>query len=401
MSKIAIVGFGVVGLGVYEAIEKKKEQIRTRCGEDIEVKYILDVLDFPGTPYEEKVIHDFSLIEKDPEVGIIVETIGGAGAAYEFTKRALSARKSVVTSNKELVATHGKELLELAREHGARYLYEGSVGGGIPVIRPMENCLAANDIREIYGILNGTTNFILAKMIKEGKILEEALKDAQALGYAERDPSADLDGPDAVRKICILASIASGRHIKPEQVWCEGMRGITVEDIAFADRADMVIKFLGRCVKKGDGMVVYVAPHLIPKHRPLACVDGVFNGITVVGDEVDELMFYGRGAGAAPTASAVMGDIVDILENPDRRGRLWEDGSRYVEDCRVLENRWYVRMTGDLRTAEEIFGEFTAIIQSGGEVVFITAKMDGYSFEQRIKILKEFSIVNSSFRILD
>ena len=349
MINAAILGFGTVGSGVAEVIEGNNAQVSKAAGDQVSLKYILDVREISGTPFDEKVIHDFSIIELDPEVNVVIETIGGATIAYEYTSRALAAGKSVVTSNKELVATHGYELIRMAEEHGVNYLFEASVGGGIPILHPINTCLGANQITEIVGILNGTTNYILTRMIKDGISFEDALAEAQANGYAERNPAADVEGPDACRKICILASLAFGRHIYPDQVPTEGITKITLADVSCAEKAGCRVKLLGRAVPRGDGLVcAYVAPHLVPEENPLANVKGVFNAITVVGNAVGATMYYGQGAGKLPTASAVVADVIDIARNGDRGTIMsWEEGGDdTVYSTDELSNRWYVRASG-------------------------------------------------------
>ena len=302
--------------------------------------------DFPDSPFAGRFVKDFGVIENDPEVDIVVETIGGAGVALDFTRRALAAGKSVVTSNKELVAAHGYELTQAAKEKGVCYLFEASVGGGIPIIRPLSQCLAANEILEIYGILNGTTNYILTRMIRAGLTFDAALAEAQEKGYAERDPSADVDGHDACRKICILAALAFGRHIYHDQVATQGIRGVTLEDVAYADSVGYKIKLLGRAIRQPEGKVcAFVAPHLVPGENPLAGVEDVFNAIAVTGNAIGDVMFYGRGAGKLPTASAVVADVIDVARNMGHRKALsWEPGGQDAA-CGTdeLKSRWYVR----------------------------------------------------------
>ena len=292
MVNVAILGFGVVGSGVAEVLATNGAHIDRKVDDLIRLKYILDVRDFPDSPFADKVVHDFSIIENDPEVNIVVETIGGAKVALDFTRRALMAGKSVVTSNKELVAEHGCELLRLAQEKGVSYLFEASVGGGIPIIRPLNQCLAANEIEELCGILNGTTNYILTRMIRAGLSFDAALKEAQQNGYAEQDPTADIEGHDACRKICILASLAFGRHVYPRQVPTEGITGVTLSDVAYAESCGKKIKLLGRAMRRDDGKVcAYVAPHLVDGEDPLAGVEDVFNAITVKGNAIGDVMF--------------------------------------------------------------------------------------------------------------
>ena len=346
MVNVAILGFGTVGSGVAEVLTGHENSIERKAGGLIRLKYILDVRDFTDSPFADQFVKDFGVIENDPEVDIVVETIGGAAVALDFTRRALEAGKSVVTSNKELVATHGYELTQLAKEKGVCYLFEASVGGGIPIIRPLSQCLAANEILEIYGILNGTTNYILTRMIRAGLTFDAALKEAQDNGYAERDPAADVEGHDACRKICILAAIAFGRHIYPDQVPTQGITGVTLADVDYAESAGKKIKLLGRAIRREDGRVcAYVAPHLVDRSNPLAGVEDVFNGISVRGDAIGDVMFYGRGAGKLPTASAVVADVMDVARNMGSRKALsWEPGGGdAVCGADALASRWYVR----------------------------------------------------------
>lgn len=347
MVNVAVLGFGVVGSGVAEVLSTNEKHIGQKADGLICLKYILDVRDFPDSPFAGKVIHDFSIIEHDPEVSIVVETIGGTAAAKDFTQRALRAGKSVVTSNKELVAAHGYELLQLAKEYGVSYLFEASVGGGIPIIRPLNQCLAANQIEEICGILNGTTNYILTRMIRAGLSFDAALREAQANGYAEQDPTADIEGHDACRKICILASLAFGRHIYPSQVPAEGITGVSLADIAYAGAAGKKIKLLGRAFRQdGSAVCAFVAPHLVDLENPLSGVEDVFNAIAVKGNAIGDVMFYGRGAGKLPTASAVVADVIDAAKQRDSRRRLeWGPGGA---DAAVapdsVRSPWYVRL---------------------------------------------------------
>lgn len=345
MLNVAILGCGTVGSGVAEILMGHRQSLAERVGEEVNLKYILDLRDLPGE-LADKLVKDFSVIEQDPDVNIVVETMGGTGAALDFTRRALNAGKSVVTSNKEVVATYGYELTQLAREKGVCYLFEASVGGGIPVIRPLSQCLAANDVLELRGILNGTTNYILTRMIRAGLSFEEALAEAQEKGYAERDPSADILGHDACRKICILSDIAFGRHISPDQVKAEGITGITAADVAFAGEAGKKIKLLGRAIRKEDGTIsAFVSPHLVDESDPLAGVEDVFNAVSVTGDSVGEVMFYGRGAGKLPTASAVVADVLDIANHKGNRKPIcWAaGGDDVVSPESGHDGIWYVR----------------------------------------------------------
>ncbi len=314
MAKIAILGFGTVGSGVYEVLTTNAEGIEKRAGQAIEPAYIVDIREFPGHPAEKLFTKNFEDILNDKEVTVVAEVIGGATVAYEFTKKALRAGKSVVTSNKELVATHGAELLKLAEENGVTYLFEASVGGGIPIIHPLHQCLTANEITEIFGILNGTTNYILTRMIKDGQSFEEALKKAQELGYAEANPAADVEGIDACRKIAILADLAFGKEMNPDKISTEGITKITSRDVAAAEKLGCVIKLIGYCRKEDDRVYARVSPMVVPCESALSGVDDVFNAILVRGNAIGDAMFYGKGAGKLPTASAVVADIIDAAQ---------------------------------------------------------------------------------------
>ena len=358
MAKIAIMGFGTVGAGVAEVARMNRDTIAQRLGEEVYVKYILDVRDFAGSPYADRMIKDFSIIENDPEVEVVVESIGGAKVALDFTRRALLAGKHVVTSNKELVATHGRELLEIAREKNVNYLFEASVGGGIPVLRPLFQCLAGNEIEEIYGILNGTTNYILTRMVKGGISFADALKEAQAKGYAEKDPTADVEGIDAGRKICILSDLAWGKEVSPADITMEGISAIHLTDVDIAARAGYRVKLLGRALRlEGGKQAAYVAPHLVREDCPIATVDDVFNGIMIRGNAVGDVMFYGRGAGDLPTASAVMGDVIDAVQHREKRRDLgWSQGAELVR-ASALPMKWYLRGDFSLEDARTVCGQ--------------------------------------------
>ena len=312
MVEIAVMGHGVVGSGVVEVLTTHRESIARRAQEEIGIKYILDLRDFPDSPYADKFTKNFEDIVNDPEVRVVVEVMGGLRLAFEYVCRCMEAGKSVVTSNKELVAAKGAELLKIARDHNVNFLFEASVGGGIPIIRPLHQCLAANDVIEIAGILNGTTNFILTKMIRESMSFEDALALAQKLGYAERNPAADVEGHDACRKICILASLAYGKHVYPEQVHTEGITDITLADVEYAENWGGVIKLIGQVKKQTSGKLqIIVCPMFVPAESQLSSVDDVFNGILVRGDATGDVVFYGKGAGKLPTASAVVADVID------------------------------------------------------------------------------------------
>ena len=399
MVNVAVLGFGVVGSGTVEVLDKNSGRIARNAGQEIKVKRILDIRDFPDSQYKSLFINDFEVIINDPDIAVVVETIGGTGAALEYTQRCLEAGKSVVTSNKELVAAHGCELLKLAGERGVNYLFEASVGGGIPIIRPVAQCIAANMINEIYGILNGTTNYILTEMEKNDAEFENALSDAQRKGYAESDPSADIDGHDACRKICILSSLAFGHHIYPEHVPTEGIRGVTMDDLSFADKLGCRIKLLVRARAVGDKIAVYVAPHLISRNNLLSVVDGVMNGIVVRGNAVGDLLFYGAGAGKMPTASAVAADVIDAVKHMHARKLLgWEEGGAdTLADSTQLESAWYVRTDAARETIERVFGEVAFAGGGGSATAFRTAFMNG----RKIRNLLDRGIpALSLFRVL-
>ena len=402
MVNVAILGVGTVGSGVAEVLTGHESSIAQKADGLVKLKYILDVREFPDSPFADRFVKDFSVIESDPEVDIVVETIGGATVALDFTRRALAAGKSVVTSNKELVATHGYELLQLAKEHGCSYLFEASVGGGIPILRPLTSCLAANELSQVTGILNGTTNYILTRMIKAGLTFEQALKEAQANGYAEKDPTADVEGHDACRKTCILAALAFGRHVYPRQVPTEGISGVTLADVAYAESCNRKIKLLGRAVKQDDGKIcAYVAPHLVDSEAPLAGVEDVFNAIMVKGDAIGDVMFYGRGAGKLPTASAVVADVMDAARHIRSRKRIeWGPGGDEVAvGPEQLSFRWYVRAQGTAEDARAVPG--ASLLSRPGapadEVAFLTGSMTRARLEETCGALR----LQSVFRVLE
>ncbi|MFA9380737.1 MAG: homoserine dehydrogenase [Acetanaerobacterium sp.] len=411
MANIALLGHGVVGSGVAEVLLKNKVSLEAKLGEEVYLKYILDLRDF-DVPYKERFTKDFNDILNDKSVSIVVEVMGGIGAAYDFVKICLENGKSVVTSNKELVAKKGAELLRIARTNNVNFLFEASVGGGIPIIRPMHQCLAANEIREVAGILNGTTNFILTKMIREQTPFADALALAQSLGYAERDPSADVEGDDACRKICILASLAYGKHVYPEQVKTEGITKLELADVAYAESAGRVIKLIGRCKKLSNGKLeIMVSPALLPRDSQLAGVDDVFNGILVRGDATGDVVFYGKGAGKLPTASAVVADIIDEIKHKDTiRTLYWEDGEEgYVEDSANYRTRMYIRCkTADsaktLADAAALLGEVTPLARSGaaGECAFLTPEYTEREFSEKIAALEASGAkILGQIRLLD
>ena len=411
MISVAIMGHGVVGSGVAEILYTHKQKLFAAIGEEIDVKHILDLRDFPDSPYAERFTKDFKDIVSDIEVRVVVETMGGLHPAYEFVKECLSCGKSVVTSNKELVAAYGAELLAIASEQNANFLFEASVGGGIPIIRPINQCLVANNVSEIAGILNGTTNFILTKMIHEGMGFDEALKLAQDLGYAERNPEADVEGHDACRKICILASLAFGKHIYPDAVHTEGITKIKAADVEYANAWGGVIKLIGSVKKLDkDTIDIIVAPMFVPNHSQLANIDDVFNGIMVRGDCTGDVVFYGKGAGKLPTASAVVADIVDSIKHLKSRKYLsWADSDNSsVLPYEKSERAMYVRgETNDREAAYDearaIFGEVHLLSKDSApesEIAFITEPMTLCDFTAKKNALEGIK-VESVIRIGD
>ena len=396
MIKAAILGHGTVGSGVYEVFEMNAEKIARTVGEPVEVKYVLDLRDFSHLPYGHKFVNEFSVIEHDPEVSVACEVMGGVRAAYDFTKRCLLAGKSVCTSNKELVASKGDELLRIAEAHNVNYLFEASVGGGIPIIRPMIQCLAANEFNQICGILNGTTNYILTQMIKNGVAFEDALGQAQVNGYAEADPTADIEGHDACRKICILSDLAFGDKFDPEAVSCEGISRITLRDVECADRLGCVIKLIGRAVRCADGTAyAFVAPHLVPKESPLAAVEDVFNAIMVEGNATGDVMFYGKGAGKLATASAVCADMLDCIAHREHRRRIsWGDGSqKLLRPLDTFVSPWYVRYQGP-RAALEAALPCESVREVGGELAASVSALSTADLKARIAKLEGHVISN-------
>lgn len=396
MIQVAVLGFGVVGSGVAELIRGTGEGQTKPADELISLKYILDVRDFPKNPFADCFVKDFSVIEQDPDVAIVVETIGGATVALDFTERALKAGKSVVTSNKEIVAQHGYRLMNLAREHGVTYLFEASVGGGIPVLRPLNQCLAANEISEICGILNGTTNYIFTRMIAGGLRFETALREAQEKGYAEQDPTADIEGIDSCRKICILASIAFGFHILPDQVDTTGISRITLEDVACASACGYKIKLLGRAVRAADGTIcAYVEPQLVSLQNPLSGVEDVFNAITVKGHATGDVMFYGKGAGKLPTASAVVADVIAIARQMERSAyQPWQaPRPEMTVSSQTVKSRFLVRLS-----AGTLPGEVLSVPGlAKGETVCMTEAM---TRPQLLACLDGCAVI-SALRVLD
>ena len=352
MVQVAIMGYGTIGSGVAEILDQNADQIKKGCGQDVALKYVLDLRDFPGSPVEDKIVHDFQVIEQDPEVSVVVETMGGLNPAYPFVKASLLAGKHVVTSNKALVAAHGTELLAIAKEKNVNFFFEASVGGGIPIIRPLYRCLKGEKIVEITGILNGTTNYILSKMDKEGASFEPVLKEAQALGYAERNPEADVEGYDTCRKIAILTAMATGKEVNYEDISTEGITKITDVDFKYADKLGTSVKLFGTSRMDGEEVHAWVAPVMIGKDHPLYAVNDVFNGIMVKGNMLGTSMFYGSGAGKLPTASAVIADIMEAVENADHHVVLgWSSERLTIADQKTSVHRYFVRVEG---TGEEL-----------------------------------------------
>ena len=400
-------GHGVVGSGVAEILLTHKQKLFASLGEEIYIKKILDLREFPDSPIADRFTKDFEEIINDLEIRIVVEVMGGLHPAYEFVKRCLKAGKSVVTSNKELVAAYGAELLELAREENVNFLFEASVGGGIPIIRPMNQCLVANIVDEVAGILNGTTNVILTKMIEDGMQFADALRLAQELGFAERNPSADIEGHDACRKICILASLAFGKHVYPDMVHTEGITSITLEDVKYAEKFGCVIKLIGRVKKLKNGKIdIITAPMLVPFKSQLANIDNEFNGIMVRGDCTGDVVFYGKGAGKLPTASAVVADIVDCCSHlKQRRFLYWADGKgENIINVNDSEFAMYVRAKGKDVTekAEALFGKVQAITAPGKRTAFTTGKLRYGDFIEKLHKLSADGVeVLSAIRIGD
>lgn len=411
MIKIAVMGYGVVGSGTVEVFYKNHSGITDKIGDDIDIKYILDLRDFENSPYKDKFIKDFDIILNDPEITVVAEVIGGLNPAYNFVKSLLLAGKSVVTSNKELVAEKGAELLHIAREKNVNFFFEASVGGGIPIIRPLHHCLSANEIDEIAGILNGTTNFILTKMINEGMAFDEALALAQKSGYAERNPSADVDGHDACRKICILAALSFGKHVYPKDVYTKGITDITLQDVQYCSSFGGAVKLIGWAKRVGDKAAVMVCPAFISSESQLSTVNDVFNAILVRGDATGDVVFYGKGAGKLPTASAVVSDIIMAAKMRDNSKSLyWADSDEdFVLDYKSLHNKFYVRAICEdkaetLRRAEEMWGKLKLLHRDGeaeNETAFITERVNEGRFAEDLKKLSDRAEIKGCIRVLD
>ena len=412
MAKIAVLGYGVVGSGTVEVFYKNRENLEKKAGEPLDIKYILDLRDFPDSPYADKFVKDFNVILNDPEVTVVTEVIGGINPSYDFVKSSLMAGKSVVTSNKELVAKKGAELLTIAREKNVNFFFEASVGGGIPIIKPIHACLEANEIKEIAGILNGTTNFILTKMFRDGMGFDEALKIAQKLGYAERNPAADVEGVDACRKICILASLSFGRHVYPENVHTEGITKVTPEDVEYMDSYNAKIKLIG-CARREDNneISIGVFPAVIKDESQLSGVSDVFNAILVRGDATGDVVFYGKGAGKLPTASAVVSDIVSAVKHTKTSRSLdWADSEQsFIRPFEQFTCGNYIRLLAknpeETKAAvKKIFGDveyLTSKKKAENELAFVTGVMTEKAALDALNELSEGAELLGRLRVLD
>ncbi|MGN0327382.1 MAG: homoserine dehydrogenase [Lachnospira sp.] len=401
MAKIAVLGYGTVGSGVVEVLSDNAESIAKKAGETIEVKSVLDIRDFPGDPIQEKIVHDIDLIVNDDEIDVVVEVMGGVEPAFTFVKKALEAGKSVCTSNKALVAAHGAELLSIAKEKNLNFMFEASVGGGIPIIRPLNGSLTADEITKITGIMNGTTNYILTKMSREGSSYEEVLEEAQELGYAERNPEADVEGYDACRKIAILTSIAYGKTVNFEDITTEGITKISNEDFMYADKLGCVVKLLATSYEKDGKVYAITSPFMISSTHPLYNVNGVLNGIHLNGNMVGDVMFFGAGAGKLPTASAVVGDVVDCVKHKGKNViMLWSSEKLELAPTDEEVRSFFVRVKGnseDLTEIKKVFGEVKTVTvdELDGEFGFVTDKMTEKSFNEaasKINIISRLRI---------
>lgn len=403
MINIAVLGYGTVGSGVVEVLNTNQDSINKKAGEEINIKYVLDLRDFPGDPIQEKIVHDFNVVLNDDDIKIVVEVMGGVNPAYSFVKQCLEAGKSVCTSNKELVAKYGPELLQIARDKNINFLFEASVGGGIPIIRPLNSSLTADEIHEITGILNGTTNYILSKMTDEGWEFEDALKKAQEFGYAERNPEADIEGYDACRKIAILSSLAFGNHVDYEDIYTEGISKISARDIQYSKKLGMAIKLLADSKRDGDNFYAMVAPFMIAKSHPLYSVNDVFNGIFVNGNVIGDVMFYGSGAGKLPTASAVVADVVDATKHLKRNVMsFWSSKKLELTSIENAKRRFFVRIKGSeadlLSKIEAAFGkvEVTALEDVKDEFGFMTQVMTEKQYHE---VAGKFDSILSMIRV--
>ena len=395
--KIAVMGYGTIGSGVVEVLDINKDRIAERAGEPVEVKYVLDLREFPGDPMEDKIVHDYKTIVEDKEVGIVVETMGGVEPAYTFVKAMLEADKSVTTSNKALVAEKGADLIRIAREHNVNFQFEASVGGGIPIIRPLNKCLTADEIEEITGILNGTTNYMLTKMADEGADFDDVLKDAQDKGYAEKDPTADIEGHDPCRKIAILTSLVCGKQVDFEEIHCEGITKISATDMKYAKAMGRSIKLLASSKRVGDNYTALVAPFMLDASHPLCGVNDVFNGVFVHGNVLGDAMFYGSGAGKLPTASAVVADVVDMVKHQHTNIFIdWKPEKVELLDYKESENRFFVRTDSPKAEVEAVFGKVAYVEGvAAGEYAFTTDLMKEGDFQdkaQKINVLNRIRL---------
>lgn len=403
MSKIAVMGYGTVGSGVVEVLLANQASIAKRAGEAIDIKYVLDLRDFPGSVIEDRLIKDFDIIKNDPEIDVVVETMGGLKPAYQFVKACLEAGKSVCTSNKELVAKYGTELIAIAKKNDINFLFEASVGGGIPIIRPLNQSLTADAIEEITGILNGTTNYILTRMRDDGSDFEDVLHKAQELGYAERNPEADVEGYDACRKIAILTSLAYGKQVDFEDIYTEGITKITAEDFKYAAGIGAAIKLFGTSRMVNGKVLAMVAPVMIKSNHPLYSVDDVFNGINVKGSMLGDVMFYGQGAGKLPTACAVVADVIDAVKHKGENiVIIWSDEKQEMLPFDEAKHRFFVRIKGAqdvLSKAEAAFGRLE-MIDAGieGEYAFITELMTEKKYREASSGIPEIiSMIRTDF----
>ncbi len=395
MIKAAVMGYGTIGSGVVEVLQINQKSIAGKAGDGIEIKYVLDLRDFPGDPIQDKVVHDVNVIVQDPEIKIVVETMGGVEPAYTFVKAMLEAGKHVTTSNKALVADKGAELIALAKEKNVNFLFEASVGGGIPIIRPLNSSLTADEIEEITGILNGTTNYMMTKMANDGLEFEDVLKDAQERGYAEKDPTADVEGYDACRKIAILTSLVCGQQVDFHDIHTEGITKISASDIKYAAKMGRSIKLLASSRKTRDGYQAMVAPFMLSPAHPLYNVNDVFNAVFVRGNVLGDAMFYGSGAGKLPTASAVVADMIDIAKHLDSNIWVeWSSKKLTLSDFKEAENVFFVRTSSGKEIIEKVFGSVD-YIDAGieGECGFVTECMTEDAFAEKVSEIKALSVI--------
>lgn len=396
MAKVAVLGYGTVGSGIVEVIKTNQELINKRAGTEVDVKYILDLRDFPGDPYEELVVHDADVIMNDPEVDIVCEAMGGINAAYAFTKTALSKGKSVCTSNKALVAEYGTELIELAKANNCNYLFEASCGGGIPIIRPLRTSLSPEKVVAIKGILNGTTNYILTKMEQEGADFDAVLKDAQALGYAEANPEADIEGHDACRKIAILSSLGFGKTVYYKDVYTEGITKISIDDFAYMKQLKATIKLLGMSKEVGGKYFAMVAPFVLTRENPLFSVEDVMNAILVTGNTLGDTMYYGAGAGKLPTASAVVSDVIECAMHAGIHLPCnWEPEKLPLSSLDDAERKFFVRVAGeDTAKIREAFGDVAMLEPvKSRETAFVTPVMTEKAYKEKSADFQVISMI--------